>query len=320
MRQQTHDPGIDGLNIDGLKNEMQSLRETVAALSAEVTTLRLAATPPRRRKLSGIVLRRWPLAAAIPILAIAALAQSGDVALVVDAANGNVRMANSLTVAKGLTVSGNAKMNDSLDVTKALTVNGNLGIGAPSSGARLDVSGSAAKNTQAVLARGADANFQLTVQNGDGKNTPLAELARLGIQYLGTGWNSGIRFFRGVGAIDGALAVDTNGKERVRVASNGNVGIGKENPDSTLDVKGEVRGKLWTSGVYSWTQGQAKQKMTRADRSVCFLTLVSGKFMGKGEAVGIVSVDNYWYLTGESAQYDVRAQARCIGTPDESAW
>lgn len=315
MQQLKHDSGIDGL-----KNEMQSLRETVAALSAEVATLRLATTPRRSRTFSQIVLRRWPLAAAIPILTIAALAQSGDVALVVDAANGNVRMANSLTVAKGLTVTGNAKMNDALDVTKALTVNGNLGIGAPSTAAKLDISGSAAKTLQAVLTRGADANFQLTAQNGDGKNTPLSEVSRLGIQYAGQGWNSGIRFLRGFGSIDGALAVDTNGRERVRVASSGNVGIGKDNPDSTLDVKGEVRGKLWTSGVYSWAQGEAKLKMTRSDRTICFLTLVSGRFFGKGEAVGIVSENNYWYLNGQSAQYDVRAQARCIGTPDESAW
>ena len=279
------------LSFDGLKNDVQALRETVAALSAEVATLRLAAKPRRRRIISGIVLRRWPLAAAIPVLVIAALAQSGDVALVVDAANGNVRMANSLEVAKSLAVSGN------------------VGIGAPSSGAKLDVSGSAARNVQAILARGADANFQLTVQNGDGKNTPLAELARLGIQYFGQGWNSGIRFLRGNGGLDGALAIDTNGKERVRVDSSGNV-----------DVKGELRGRPWVSRMYEWKQGQGKQQMTRVDRSVCFLTLVAGKFMGAGEVVEIVSENNYWYLQGVSNQQAVRAQARCIGTPDESSW
>jgi hypothetical protein len=279
------------VSFDGLKNDVQALREMVAALSAEVATLRLAATPRRRGVLSEIVLRRWPLAAAIPLLVIAALAQSGDVALVVDAANGNVRMANSL------------------DVAKSLAVNGNVGIGTPSPGAKLDVSGSGARSTQAILARGADANFQLTVQNGDGKNTPLAEIARLGIQYVGQGWNSGVRFLRGNGGLDGALAIDTNGKERVRVDSSGNV-----------DVKGEMRGRPWVSRMYEWKQGQTKQKMTRADRSVCFLTLVSGKFMGGGEVVEIVSEDNYWYLQGVSNQQSVRAQARCIGTPDESSW
>ena len=160
----------------------------------------------------------------------------------------------------------------------------------------------------------------LIVQNGDGENGRLAELARLGIHYLGQGWNSGIRFLRGGGALDGSLAVDTDGKERVRVDSNGNVGIGKGNPESTLDVKGEIRGRPWVSRMYEWKQGQAKQKMTRADRSVCFLTLVSGKFLGARESVEVLSEDNYWYLQGDSNQQDVRAQARCIGTPDESSW
>jgi hypothetical protein len=304
MRQISDEP-----TLDRLKNDMQALRETVAALTAEVATLRLAAMPRRRRTLSGVALRHWSLAAAIPVLAIAALAQSGDVPLMVDASNGNVRMANSLNVAKSLTVSGNVKMNDSLDVTKGLTVSGNVGIGAASSGARLDVTGSAARNTQAILARGADANFQLTAQNGDGANTPFAEVSRLGIHYAGQGWNSGFRFLRGGGALDGAVAIDTNGKERVRVDSGGNVA-----------VKGEIRGKPWVSTMYQWSQGQAKVQMTRVDRTACFLTLVSGKFWGGGEVVEIVSDNTHWYLQGVSQQKDVRAQARCIGTPDESAW
>ena len=42
-------PITDDLSLDGLKNDVQALRETVAALSAEVATLRLAAKPRRRR-------------------------------------------------------------------------------------------------------------------------------------------------------------------------------------------------------------------------------------------------------------------------------
>ena len=320
-------PVTDDLSLNGLKNEVKTLRETVAVLSAEVAALRLTATPRRRRALSGIVMRCRPLAAAIPVLVIAALAQSGDVPLMVDASSGNVRMANSLNVAKGLTVtgnvkindslevakglavSGNGKMNDSFEIAKGLTVSGNVGIGAASSGAKLDVSGSAAKSMQAILARGADANFQLTAQNGDGGNGPLAEVSRLGIQYAGHGWNSGFRFLRGNGALEGAVAIDTNGKERVRVDGGGSV-----------NVKGEIRGKPWVSTMYQWAQGQGKVQMTRVDRTACFLTLVSGKFWGGGEVVEIVNDNIHWYLQGVSQQKDVRAQARCIGTPDESTW
>jgi hypothetical protein len=305
--------------MDGLKDDVQALRETVAALTADVAALRLAATPRRRKTLSGIVRGCGPVAA-IPVLVIAALAQSGDVPLMVDASNGNVRMANSLNVARGLTVSGITKMNDSLEVAKGLTVSGNAGIGAPPSAAKLDVSGSVARNVQAIFTRGADANFQLTAQNGDGNNSPFSEVSRFGIQYAGQGWNSGFRFLRGGSALDGAIGIDTWGKERVRIDNRGYVGVGKTNPDSVLDVKGEIRGKPWVSQMYQWTQGQARVQMTRVDRTACFLTMITGKFFGAGEAVEIVSDNTYWYLQGVSQQKDIRAQARCIGTPDTSAW
>ena len=53
------------------------------------------------------------------------------------------------------------------------------------------------------------------------RDNPYSEVARLGIQYIGQGWNSCIRFLRANGGLDGALAVDTDGKERVRVDSSG---------------------------------------------------------------------------------------------------
>jgi hypothetical protein len=48
--------------------------------------------------------------------------------------------------------------------------------------------------------------------------------------------------------------------------------------------------------------------------------MITGKFFGAGEAVEIVNDNTYWYLQGVSQQKDIRAQARCIGTPDTSAW
>ena len=49
--------------------------------------------------------------------------------------------------------------------------------------------------------------------------------------------------------------------------------------DAQLDVKGEIRGKLWNSDEYSWTAGAAATKMTKTDHSVCFLTRLSGYFV-----------------------------------------
>ena len=103
------------------------------------------------------------------------------------------------------------------------------------------------------------------------------------------------------------------------------VAIRKTDPQSALDVQGEVRGKPWYSQTFEWTQGQPPVKMTRVDRTVCFLTLVSGQLYGGGEAVQIeegpgTGEDKKWILTGKSATRDVRAQARCIGVPDNEKW
>jgi hypothetical protein len=102
------------------------------------------------------------------------------------------------------------------------------------------------------------------------------------------------------------------------------VGIGKVSPQAPLDVRGEIRGKPWISEEYVWKQKGYENstgeptRMTKKDRSVCFLTYVSGYFNGEGEAVEIKAVGDYWVLTGKSAKYHVQAKARCIGAPDNS--
>jgi hypothetical protein len=101
------------------------------------------------------------------------------------------------------------------------------------------------------------------------------------------------------------------------------VAIGKTDPKTPLDVKGEIRGKPWYSQEYEWKQGQAAVRMTRVDRTVCFLTLVAGYFYGDGEVLEVgqsaVNGNTYWTLGGKSQTRGVRAKARCIGAPDD-AW
>lgn len=87
-----------------------------------------------------------------------------------------------------------------------------------------------------------------------------------------------------------------------------------------LTTTGEIKGKLWRSQEYLWAQNGQNQKlpaatrMTAADRSVCFLTSVAGKYMGQREKVYIFENGGYWYLGGDSQQQDVRATAICIGS------
>jgi hypothetical protein len=112
--------------------------------------------------------------------------------------------------------------------------------------------------------------------------------------------------------------VRTNNADRVSIDKDGKVGVGRTDPKTALDVKGEIRGKLWTSQEYEWRQGGNATQMTKSDRSMCFLTHVSGYFYGGGEAVEIKEQNGYWVLTGRSQQRDVQAKARCIGAPDDS--
>lgn len=82
-----------------------------------------------------------------------------------------------------------------------------------------------------------------------------------------------------------------------------------------LTVKGTIKGKVWYSKEYVWTQGSGPVRMTTTAKTICFLMSVRGKFEGGGEHVDVYPANGYWYLGGSSAQKDVRATARCIGMP-----
>jgi hypothetical protein len=142
-------------------------------------------------------------------------------------------------------------------------------------------------NAGVTIAGGLDGNANIEVRN-DGTGTPY---------------------------IDFAQKTDSDYDARLRLTAPRKLAI--EGAD--LDVKGEIRGKLWTSIEYEWSQyDKTAKKMTRSDRSVCFLTFVTGYFYGGGEVVEIKEQNGYWVLTGHSGQKDVRAKARCIGAPDDS--
>jgi hypothetical protein len=132
----------------------------------------------------------------------------------------------------------------------------------------------------------------------------------------GTG-ESWFPFYDGDSIVSGTNVIfRSNGNtEGMRLTSEGKVGIGKTNPDAPLDVKGEIRGKPWTSQEYEWRNDQhGPTQMTKADRSVCFLTSVKSS---QQVSVGIQKKDGYWVLLGVP-EIPARATAVCIGAPDNS--
>ena len=164
------------------------------------------------------------------------------------------------------------------------------------------------------------------------KASPKLAVSGSSLLSNGTG-ESWFPYYDGNSYVSGTnVILRSNGNnEQMRLTSDGKVGIGTNNPNAKLDVngdgrvggpldvKGEIRGKLWTSSEYEWKQNNNPTRMTRADRSACLLTSAAG-LQGWGESVEIKQDNGYWVLTGTSGRSDfgVRAKAMCIGAPDNS--
>lgn len=63
----------------------------------------------------------------------------------------------------------------------------------------------------------------------------------------------------------------------------------------------------------SWSQGNSATFLDTVNNRACFLTGVTGNSQGGGESVHVTNfgVQQYWYLTGTSAQAGVAGNARC---------
>jgi hypothetical protein len=139
--------------------------------------------------------------------------------------------------------------------TGKLLVNGNVGIGTTTPNSMLTVRTATATANARTASLGnaiGDGNFELAVSRGSTVNASGETTTHIGQAYNGGTITEGIRFFRGGGATDGAMAfVTNNGTERVRILSNGSVGIGTTGPQSLLHVRG---GKVFVNQLANNTQ------------------------------------------------------------------
>jgi hypothetical protein len=290
----------DDLNYHELKTELRILQGKIEHLNARMNGITPPVPPTRGRKLAKLAAFRWQMAIGFLVLA-GAVAQTVDPITV--GPDGRVRMGKSLDVAEtvkaksftgdasGLTVNG-----DSITQTVAGKFKGDVdAAGQVKAGLAIQAGNSDIyfNKTDHLFTAASDVTGKAAIENSSNYN---------GLMILGRKTATGrlVRLW-----------------DRVGIGGNTASSL-----DAPLDVKGEIRGLPWRSADYGWTQGQkpaARTKMTRTDRSVCFLTAVTGYFYGGGERVEIVADgDGYWYLQGKSETRNVGAVARCIGAPDTS--
>jgi hypothetical protein len=293
------------------EQDYQDLKREVESLRRKIDELERHRSPVRWHARSGVMVALVCIVLALSLMG--AQSRSGD-ALFVDQ-NGNVGInqpkpeapldVNGNTMVRGdIQVNGKSRMQSqeagSLDVKGDAVVGGRLN-------ARAAIPPYSAQNAlpagKGLIAGDSDLYFSTTSHQhtGQGNQTGFAAIENAqnynSLMILGRSTTAG----RMVGMWD-------------------RVGIGKGNPQAPLDVNGEIRGKPWISEEYEVIprNGIASRQMTKSDHTVCFLTTVSGKFMGGGENVAISERNGYWFLDGSGFQTGVLFRARCMGAPDNS--
>ena len=151
---------------------------------------------------------------------------------------------NGLTTNNGLTVNG-GWINNAGNVVatggifNSLTVNGLITQGITT-----------ANTATAVLTHGSDVNFQLTAQNGYNNSTG-SEVARFGINYSGTGWDSFTQYIRGGAAQNGYLSLWASNTPVANVVSTGLNVNGLINSSGNIISTGAVHNTLTVNGTAS---------------------------------------------------------------------
>ncbi|KEO71615.1 hypothetical protein [Anditalea andensis] len=128
---------------------------------------------------------------------------------------------------------------------------GNMGLGTTTPNAQIDIYSHGTHQT-AILGRGNDLNFRLVSSQDRTSNAQNAIVGEFGIDY-DVIKNTAIRFHRGWTITGGFISFTTNNNnERMRITTEGNVGIGSTNPSNKLEVNGTVRAKEIKVEANNW--------------------------------------------------------------------
>ena len=96
------------------------------------------------------------------------------------------------------------------------------------------------------------------------------------------------------------------------VAMDNGPGVGEAAGDEPASLGVSTQEVAVLGGEFSWSQGQARMAMGSSADRFCFLTTISGRFKGAGEAVRVFVEDGQWLIEGSSGQTGVNAKARCV--------
>ncbi|KEO71613.1 hypothetical protein [Anditalea andensis] len=128
---------------------------------------------------------------------------------------------------------------------------GNVGIGTVTPNSFLDIYTHDTRQT-AILGRGNDINFRLVSSQDRTSNAQNAIVGEFGLDY-DVIKNTAIRFHRGWTITGGFISFTTNNNnERMRITTEGNVGIGLLDPSNKLEVNGTVRAKEIKVEANNW--------------------------------------------------------------------
>jgi hypothetical protein len=171
---------------------------------------------------------------------------------------------NEVVIGYNATGNGSNSVTLGSDAITKTVLKGNVGIGTTAPLAKLHVN-SGINSYAAILATSNEGNnLVVSSQTTQPTNVKVFSISH---EFLDSNRNNGsINFYRGTSAAGGFLTFGSNGLERMRINTDGNVGIGTTTPTSKLDVNGNARilGDIWGSQVLTF-QNNARFTVTRSN-------------------------------------------------------